>query len=175
MNLFFDMEFTGLHQNTTPVSLGIVSEGDKKFYAEFTDYADDQVDSWIQENVINKLRLHRLKKPLPGVHTIRGDRFKVRDELKVFLTDFSHAEFWSDVLSYDWVLLCQLFGGAMKLPKNVYTYPFDIATLMKHKNIDPDINREKFAFGEVYAEMLEKKHNALWDAEVIKACYEKLK
>ena len=45
-----------------------------------------------------------------------------------------------------------------------------ICTLMKIKGIDPDVNREEFAW------MIEgaEKHNALWDAKVIKACYEKL-
>ena len=40
------------------------------------------------------------------------------------------------------------------------------------KAIDPDVSREKFGCGEVYSEM--PKHNALWDARVIKMCYEKL-
>lgn len=57
MNLFFDCEFTGLRQNTTLISLGIVSEDGKKFYAEFTDYDVEQLDDWIEENVIEKLNL----------------------------------------------------------------------------------------------------------------------
>ena len=55
MKLFFDMEFTGLRQNTTPISIGIVSEDGKRFYAEFTDYDESQCDDWIKENVIKKL------------------------------------------------------------------------------------------------------------------------
>ena len=56
MKLFFDTEFTGLHQKTTLISLGIISEDNKTFYAEFTDYDESQVDTWLQENVINKLK-----------------------------------------------------------------------------------------------------------------------
>lgn len=47
--LFLDTEFTGLTKGTTLVSLGIVS-GDtsmdvqKSFYAEFTDFDEEQVD-----------------------------------------------------------------------------------------------------------------------------------
>ena len=40
--IFLDTEFTGLHKNTTLISLGLVSECGKTFYAEFTDY--DQLD-----------------------------------------------------------------------------------------------------------------------------------
>jgi hypothetical protein len=78
---------------------------------------------------------------------------------------------WSDCLAYDWVLFCQLWGGAFGVPKNIYYIPFDICTLFKEKGIDPDINREEFA-GLVAGE--HDKHNALWDAKVIKKCYEKL-
>lgn len=58
LNLYFDTEFTGLHKDTTLISLGIVSDDDKKFYAEFTDYDRSQIDDWIEDNVINNLRLY---------------------------------------------------------------------------------------------------------------------
>lgn len=58
MKLFFDMEFTGLHKNTTPISLGIVSEDGKKFYAEFCDYDREQCSDWILENVISHMKFH---------------------------------------------------------------------------------------------------------------------
>jgi len=32
----------------------------------------------------------------------------------------------------------------MKIPSNVYYIPFDVCTLFKIKNVDPDINREEF-------------------------------
>lgn len=52
MNLFFDTEFTGLHQNTTLISIGIVSECGKTFYAECLDFDESQVNEWIRENVL---------------------------------------------------------------------------------------------------------------------------
>ena len=58
MKLFFDMEFTGLHKNTTLISLGIVSEDGKKFYAEFCDYDREQCSYWILENVISHMKFH---------------------------------------------------------------------------------------------------------------------
>ena len=42
--MFFDTEFTGLHQNTTLVSIGLVSDEGERFYAELTDYDDTQCD-----------------------------------------------------------------------------------------------------------------------------------
>jgi hypothetical protein len=59
MKIFFDTEFTGLHKNTTLISIGLVAETGESFYAEFTDYDKSQVNDWIKENVISKT--HYLK------------------------------------------------------------------------------------------------------------------
>lgn len=173
--IFFDSEFTGLHQNTTLISIGLVAETGKTFYAEFTDYSERQVDNWIQENVINNLHLtllsvHGQSQRVGITHTVKGDSYLIKNELTKWFTQFNQVEIWSDCLSYDWVLFCELFGGAFKIPKNVYYIPFDICTLFKEKGIDPDVNREEYAGLEGG-----QKHNALWDAKVIQACYEKLK
>ena len=55
MKIFLDTEFTGLHKNTSLISLGMVDERGRTFYAEFTDYDESQCDDWIQKNVINNL------------------------------------------------------------------------------------------------------------------------
>ena len=93
-----------------------------------------------------------------------------RDKLYRWLQRFNQKIYmWSDCLAYDWVLFNNLFGGALEVPKFIYYIPFDICTLFEDRGIDPDIHRETFAeLGEG------NKHNALWDARVIKACYEKL-
>jgi len=84
MNLFFDTEFTGLHQNTTLISIGIVSEDNKKFYAEFADFDIDQCNNWIKENVLRNLYLPKLS----GKDTLREtwdeiDRWKKNGYLVV--------------------------------------------------------------------------------------------
>ena len=48
-----DTEFTGLHKSTTLISLALVSECGKTFYAEFIDYDKTQVDEWLQLNVLD--------------------------------------------------------------------------------------------------------------------------
>jgi len=192
MKIFFDTEFTGLHQATTLISLGAVSDDNRTFYAEFGDFDSLYVDKWIQENVIDQLRFHPGDKGKgwrncgtqisKGVTESYGDKQFIKDCFVDWLGN-NPIEFWSDCLSYDWVLLCQLFGGALKIPQNFYYIPFDICTVLKVKGIDPDINREALAFPK--AEDMKKfrdglngihtgKHNALWDALVIKGCYEKL-
>ena len=53
--IFFDTEFTGLHQNTTLISIGLVAETGQTFYAELTDYDKNQIDDWLKTNVIDNL------------------------------------------------------------------------------------------------------------------------
>ena len=54
INLYFDAEFTGLHKDTTLISIGIVSASGESFYAEFNDFADYQVSPWIKEKYSGK-------------------------------------------------------------------------------------------------------------------------
>ena len=180
MKVFFDTEFTGLHQHTTLISIGLVAEDGRTFYAELTDYNHNQVDDWIRKNVIDNLTINTERK---WYYLINDKETIVRDatravgfRLEEWLSKFDSVEIWSDCLSYDWVLFNQIFGHAFNIPKNVYYIPFDICTLMKIKGVDPDINREEFARSGKYwfTEDQIQKHNALWDAKVIKACYDKL-
>lgn len=182
MNIFFDTEFTGLHQNTTLISIGLVSEDGQTFYGEFNDYDTTQVDDWIKENVLNNLDKScsmRFITPVPNGIKIRGHAEMVKKHLSEWLSQFDTIEMWSDCLSYDWVLFCQIFGHAFNIPKNVYYIPFDICTFMKLKGVDPDVSREEFSGKWIEVNTSEHwggspKHNALWDAYVIRACYKKL-
>lgn len=73
------------------------------------------------------------------------------------------------------MLFNHLFGDALSIPSNVHYSPFDICTLFKVKGVDPDISHEEFAFLLGNGETMEGvKHNAMWDALVIKKCYERL-
>lgn len=169
MKIFFDTEFTGLHQGTTLISMGLVADTGESMYCEFTDYDKSQIDEWLQENIIGNLS--GIKGLPDGASYACGDREHVKEALETWLTTFDGTvEMWSDCLAYDWVLFCQLFGGAFGVPSNVYYIPFDICTLFKVLAVDPDVSREQFA------EManIENKHNALHDAKVIKACFDKL-
>jgi len=190
MKIFFDTEFTGLHKDTTLISIGFISEDGKTFYAELNDYDKSQVDCWLQKNVIDNLIMSSPKVDEVEYFTatrhsdnpigndlyksysvqLRGNKEEIRYALEKWLSQFEQVEIWSDCLSYDWVLFNGIFGHAFNIPKNVYYIPFDICTLFKVKGIDTDISREEFA------EMVDgnQKHNALWDAKVIKKCYEKL-
>lgn len=165
MKLFLDTEFTGLHQYTSLISLALIDENNRCFYAEFDDYDTTQVDDWIQDNVLSQLTHEHY---ITDTHTvISGNTNTIRTHLVEWLKYYDQAEIWSDTLAYDWVLFNQLFGHAFDIPDNIYYIPFDIATLFKIKNIDPDVDRTEFSG-------ITGKHNALNDARMIQQCYWKL-
>ena len=159
MKIFFDTEFTGLHQDTTLISIGMIAEDGRELYCELDDYNKTQIDDWLKDNVIQNL-----------FNTNPINNEKLKKSIEGFIKPYDTVEMWSDCLSYDWVLFNQIWGHAFNIPKTIYYIPFDICTLFKIKGIDPDINREEFA--EIKGVI--KKHNALFDAKVIKKCYEKL-
>jgi len=183
LKVFFDTEFTGLHQKTTLISIGLVSECGKTFYAETTDYDRSQVDDWIQDNVISNLTLGDSKEEYVkgrGGNTIyRGDRASVAIVLKSWLqrrsrkADGQQIEMWSDCLAYDWVLFNNLWGHAFQIPEEVYYIPMDICTLFRVAGVDPDINRELFVEDDGSVDPAGK-HNALHDAHIIRRAYNKL-
>ena len=171
--LFFDFEFTGLHKDTTPISLGIKAANGKQFYAEYTDYDRTQVDSWIQENVIDNLLFNEyptFDQQLGALTFFKGDTAGVKAAFQKWMKQFKHAEFWADVIPYDGVLLNELVGVLGDVPNNIDYIYYDIATLFKLYGIDPDISREAFIDRPITGD----KHNSLYDAKVIEACYEKI-
>lgn len=197
MNLFFDTEFTGLHQGTTLISIGIVSEDNRTFYCELNDYDKSQLNDWLKENVIKNLTLcappegedeyfsaarHNMNlvpNDLYSMYSVimRGSMEDLKRELTKWLETFDQVTFWSDCLAYDWVLFNQIFGHAFNIPKNVLYIPFDICTLFQMRGIDPDISREEFAaVKHIEGRPINGacKHNALFDAYVIRECYNKL-
>ena len=183
MNLYFDTEFTGLHAGTTLISIGIVAENGKKFYAEFSDYDENQCDNWIKENVLkhtilggNDILAKRLGDDSETT-VVLGSKADIQYELGKWLKQFDSVQFVSDVCHYDMVLLIDIFGGAFDLPENVSSVCHDInQDIAKHYGISEreafDKSREEIV-SELCGEFIEgDKHNSLYDAEVIKAIYE---
>jgi hypothetical protein len=187
--LFLDTEFTGLHQHTTLISLALVSETGEEFYAEFTDYDRAQVTPWIEEHVLKNLPRFdgNVARRGPDLKTllIKDTSAVVADRLTQWLQKLGPLEIWSDVLAYDWVLFCQLFGGAQALPSNISYIPLDISTAFRVMGLNPDLPRIALALEgksvEEQDEILEDLkqpgaalHNALFDARIQLACYRTL-
>lgn len=177
--IFFDTEFTGLHKNTTLISIGITSEDGEKFYGILTDYDKSQVDDWIKKNVIRNIEIDYKYDELIS---IKGTRSVVGKHLNEWIKDhFGEGEiqFVSDVCHYDFVLLIDLLTDgrtAFELPKNIspvcHDISQDIAEYLGITDKDAfDLNREEFITKEGCELPNGDKHNSLYDALVIKEIY----
>lgn len=203
MRLFFDAEFTGLRKDTTLISLGIVSEDGKKFYAEFTDYDESQCNDWIKENVIKKLKAENIK--FDSSHTLcdassfgnrrwlkyndsmevaYGEKFYIIPFLQIWLKQFDTIQFVSDVCHYDFVLLIDLLtngGTAIDVPLNISVVCHDLnQDIAQHFHVSDheafDMSREQIMNDLCGPENIVTgdKHNSLYDAEVIRAIYQEI-
>lgn len=147
MKIFFDTEFTGLHRYTTLISIGLISENQRTFYAEFNDYDNRQINDWLRQNVLPHLQFIDINCIVPELnlenYRIKSNRQEVTKIMSQWLAQFEYIEMWADYPAYDWVLFCDLFGGSFHLPKNIYCNSFDVATIMKIAGVE-NIGRNKF-------------------------------
>ena len=158
-----------------------MSEDGKKFYTEFTDFDWEPVhkDKWLLDNVVNKLhyRKHGSEKTyMPDYHI--GTKESISVMLQNWLKQFDEVQFVSDVCHYDFVLLIDLFGGAFDLPKNVSAVCYDInQDIARYYNVGLqtafDKSREQILWEQRKENaVLGDKHNALYDAKVIRELYQ---
>lgn len=184
LKIFLDTEFTGLHQQTSLISLALVAETGEEFYAEFTDYDQIQVSDWIQEHVIEHLFLKKSDKTLGRKYHMKDHRYEVAEYIRVWLDQFPktfnhegkivpNIQIWADCYAWDWVLFCELFDGAFGIPEVIHYMPMDLATLFEIKTGQSDISRFDFVRDEIKGKEWIQ-HNALSDAWVELLCYKKL-
>lgn len=183
--IFFDSEFTGLRQNTTLISIGLISDEGERFYAELTDFDESQCDEWIEKNVLSHLILSgndELARELGDDNmttVVLGNKEQVRHELQEWLNNFrDNIQFVSDVCHYDMVLLIDLlYGSAMMMPPWInpccHDISQDLAMILDISEKDAfDMSREQLLTNRNIDLPKGQKHNSLYDAEVIKAIYD---
>jgi len=158
---FYDTEF--LEHRLTPgnvnakstidlISIGIVSEDGKGFYAvsnDFDLYSAVRSD-FLRQNVLGQLPPQKEWKP----------RLNIKDEILDFLkpTKEDPVQLWAYYADYDHVVLCWLFGRMIDLPKGMPMYTMDLKQLAMHLG-NPELPKQR-----------EGEHHALadanWDREV---------
>ncbi len=107
---FYDTEFIEDGVTIDLVSIGVVDEAGREFYAVSNEFDPERAIGWVRENVLNKL-------PSPG-HPAWQSRTTIRDRLLAFLAEPGEkVELWAWYAAYDHVALCQLWGGMPALPR----------------------------------------------------------
>ncbi|GAB2504347.1 3'-5' exoribonuclease.1 [Corynebacterium atrinae] len=115
MRYFYDTEFIEDGCTIDLVSIGIVAEDGREFYAVSTEFNSARANSWVRENVLNQL-------PSPSSDVWRN-RAQIRREVLEFLTSGKgRPELWAWVGAYDHVVLAQLWGDMTGLPRELPRY-----------------------------------------------------
>lgn len=148
MKYFLDTEFAEKPCTIELISLGIVAEDGREFYAENLNFDPDNANQWVKDNVLT--------------HLI-GDKYAIpRRFIKSLVLEFigdDKPEFWGYYADYDWVVFCWLFGSMIDLPKGWPMYCRDIKQLCDQLG-NPQLPLQDST-----------EHNALFDARWNRSAY----
>ena len=142
MKIFVDSEFDDRDNPPVLLSLGAVNEDGDEFYMENADANLTLVSPWVWQNVVPKLT-----GPMASIG-------RIANEFRSFVGH--KPEFWAYYGTYDWYLICQLYGGFRNLPGPWPKYYNDLAAyanqLKVHTHPGQDADEEHHAL-----------HDARWN------------
>lgn len=163
MKYFYDTEFIEDGKTIDLVSIGIVAEDGRTYYAVSTEFNPKKADQWVKDNVLSKLPVrYPSQLDSPNMWEKAMD-WKSREQIKWDIVKFigeDKPEFWAYYADYDHVALCQLFGRMIDLPN---TYPYYTKDI---KQLCDSLGNPKLP------EQGEGEHNALDDAKWNMKAYE---
>lgn len=183
MKYFYDCEFLELGP-AHPIyllSIGVVSEDGRELYLQNKSAPFQLASDWVKENVYPAMEdWHQRGEPrsaptsprlkwLPDMSAIVWQsRQGIANQLRVFIGDgftgkADKPEFYGWYSSYDHVVLCQLFGAMIDLPKGWPMFTIDLKQWC-HQMGDPKV-----------PEQGPGAHNALEDARYNKRIYDFLR
>lgn len=144
---FYDTEFIEDGTTVELVSIGIVCEDGREYYAISSEFNPDKAIGWVRKNVLDKL---------PGP----ADRaWRSRAQIRADLTEFfkcgaGRVDLWAWYAAYDHVVLCQLWGAMPALPRSIPRFTKEIRQLWEDAGYPPipDAGPDQ--------------HNALYDARL---------
>jgi hypothetical protein len=109
---FFDTEFIEDGLIIDLVSIGVVDEDGREFYAVSTEFDQSRAGPWVRAHVLSKLP--------PLASPAWRSRAQIRDSLLAFLlAPGGEIELWAWYAAYDHVALAQLWGGMPALPRAI--------------------------------------------------------
>lgn len=182
MKYFIDTEFIeGFHKPIFGkrrhfidlISIGIISEDGRTYYALSNEYDYWKASDWVGQNVIRPIYINevhgdmRNQMDITNFHKRIGKpNSQIVFELLEFFGCWRDQLFWRSpegveifgyYSDYDWVLFCSLFGKMIDLPKGFPMYCIDLKQTLDEKGLHlknhPDYPKQ------------ENEHNALDDAK----------
>ncbi|MET4095130.1 3'-5' exoribonuclease [Arthrobacter sp. UYCu712] len=152
MKCFYDTEFHDDGNTIDLISIAIVAEDGREYYAvnADADWARIAEHQWLMWNVVPQLPPMQDWKP----------KVQIRDEVAAFLLHDGHPELWADYAAYDHVALAQLFGTMLHFPTGIPMYTNDLRSLLRWYGIEA-LPSQKSGL-----------HDALEDARHLRASFE---
>lgn len=152
MKYFYDTEFLDNGETINLISIGIVAEDGREYYAvnSNADWENIHKHQWLMNNVVSQLPPDEEWKP----------KRVIRDEVRAFLLYDKKPELWAWYAAYDHVVLSQLFGRMLDLPRGIPMYTHDLRSFI---DWNPKVPLLKQAGG---------LHDALEDARHLKAQFD---
>ena len=119
MRYFYDCEFIEDGHTIDLVSIGVVDESGREFYAVSTEFDANRAGSWVRQHVLPQL-------PPPSERSWKS-RSEIREDLDAFLSSRSaEVEQWAWYAAYDHVALAQLWGPMPTLPRRIPKFTRDL-------------------------------------------------
>lgn len=159
---FLDSEFIEDGKTIDLISLALVCEDGREYYAQNAQCDLSKAGVWVKGNVFPALQGCPDQLPPAACASVHDDCvWKTRDAIRKDIIAFvgipreegaDKPQFWGYFADYDWVVFCQLFGKMIDLPKGWPMLAMDLKQLCVSKG-DPRLPKQ--LIGE---------HNALMDA-----------
>lgn len=163
MRYFYDCEFHEDGKTIDLISIGIVAEDGREYYAVSSEFDTRRVaaNDWLMDNVMTSIPHTKfVVADFEGAPVLRdiypwGKDVKSRLQIRTDIEQFTHGtypEFWAWYSAYDHVCLAQLFGRMVDLPRDYPMLTLDIKQLHKQMG-SPEMPKQPSGL-----------HNALDDA-----------
>ncbi len=146
MRWAFDTEFNCSDNKTIDlISIAFVSDTGLEYYAVSQEFDLSRCTTWLHDNVL--LQLPKIDSGWkigppggfrsPNPNRIWKPRVEIANDIRLLLTGQKEKiELWAYFCSYDFVALCELFGGMMNLPPGVPQHCMDLRQRMTDLGIN---------------------------------------
>ena len=131
------------------ISIGVVSEDNRNYYAISNEYRYKDASVWVKENVIKPMYIDTVHGDSRNRYNTSNfqkhfglDNEQIKSDLLKFFGCYRDVAFWRApegikvygyYSSYDLVLFCSLFGRMIDLPKGFPMYCIDLMQMLYHK------------------------------------------
>jgi 3' exoribonuclease, RNase T-like len=130
VRFFYDCEFIEDGQTIDLVSIGVVDESGREFYAVSSEFNPDPAIEWVRRHVLSRL-------PSPS-DTAWRTRQRIRADLLEFLTvPGEPIELWAWMAGYDHVALVQLWGNMRALPRPIPRFTHELRQRWEDRGSPP--------------------------------------